>query len=73
MSDTLIGAGKSLEDITIGLDTIILHESEHWFRDPKSKRFYAKVKVVEEDGSFKIYMTGVPEEGLERKGFENGS
>ena len=71
-NETLIGAGKTLEDITIGLDTIILNESKHWFTDAKTKRFYSKIKVVEEDGEYKVFMTGVPEDGLERKGYENG-
>lgn len=69
MPDTQIGAGKTLDDLTIGLDTVILNESKHWYRDPDTKRLYAKCKVVKdgEDGSYQIFLTGEAETGLSRE------
>ena len=69
MTKTLIGGGKSLTDITIGLDTIVFNESKHWFRNPDTKRLYAKVEIEEQDGEFLVYMTGEADKNTKREGY----
>ena len=67
MIKTLIGGGKSLDSIIIGLDTIVFNESKHWYRDPDTKRLYAKAEVIEQDGEYLIYMTGEAEKKIKRE------
>ena len=70
VTKTLIGGGKSLSDIKIGLDTIVFNESKHWFRDPETKRLYAKAEIIEADGEFLIYMIGEPDTKIKREGYD---
>ena len=67
----LIGGGESLDDIKIGLDTIIINEHKHWFRDPETKRLYAKAEIVEQNGEFLIYMTGDADTKIKREEYNN--
>lgn len=70
MTKTLIGGGKSLSDIKLGLDTIVFNESNHWYIDPDTKRLYTKAEIVEVDGEFLIYMIGEPDTKIKREGYD---
>lgn len=67
MPETIIGSGPDLENLVIGLDTIVLNESKHWYRSENGK-LYARAKIVKQkDGEYRIYMTGDPEPKLRRE------
>ena len=72
MPDTLIGAGKTLDNLTIGLDTIVWNESAHWFIDPETKRLYSKCKVVKTGTGYEIYLTGEPQINVKRESYDKG-
>lgn len=66
MPETIIGSGPGLDNLTIGLDTIVLNEHKHWFRQDNGK-LYAKVKAVkQDDGSFMLYMIGEPDLSIKK-------
>lgn len=65
MPDTLIGAGKTLNDMVLGLDAIVNNEALHFFQ--KNNRLYTKCKIKLEDGEYRIYMTGDAQIGIFRK------
>lgn len=69
MPETLIGGGPDLDHLVIGLDTVVFNEALHWFRDKKTKRLYSKVAIRQEDGAFKIYLTGECEKNLQRENY----
>jgi hypothetical protein len=69
MTKTLIGSGKTLEDIKIGLDAVVLNEHKYWLRE-ENGRLYAKAKVIQESGEYRIYLTGEAEEGITRERYE---
>lgn len=71
MTKTLIGGGKSLDNIKIGLDTIVFNESKHWYRDPETKRLYAKAEIILQDGEYLIYMIGDADTKIKREGYDD--
>lgn len=69
MPDTLIGHGKSLDEIKLGLDAIVFNEAKHCFREANG-RMYSMCSVVKVSGGYDVYLTGESKDEGERKSYE---